>query len=112
MTHKARKGLPETEAGVDTHPNLLKELGMKVVSQGTAVIEEMTRRRWRLTTPDGMVTDHTTEKKAETFAGEWSDAHLAHTTKTIGVMQIDTRRKPRPLRTRSVPHWARHRRAR
>jgi hypothetical protein len=95
MTRKARKRLPEAEVDVEKYPNLLKELGIKVVSQGEAVIEEVTRRRWRLTTPNGMVTEHTTEKKAKKAADNWLDAQLEHTTKTIGVMGIDTRRKAR-----------------
>jgi hypothetical protein len=65
MTRRARKGLPETEAAVEKYSNLLKELGIKIVVQGKAVIEEVMRRRWRLTTPDGVVTEHTTEKKAK-----------------------------------------------
>jgi hypothetical protein len=109
MTRKARKGLPEGEAEVDKYPNLLKELGIKIVAQGVAVIEEVTRRRWRLRTPDGAVTEHTTEKKAENFAEEWSDAQLAHTTKTLGVIQIDTRRKARHPGTASAPHLRRQR---
>jgi hypothetical protein len=83
MTRKARTGLPETEAGVEQHPNLLKELGIKVVVQGEAVIEEVTRRRWRLTTHDGMITEHTTEKKAKKAADDWLDARLEHTTKVM-----------------------------
>jgi hypothetical protein len=104
MTRKARTGRPDRAARVDQHPNLLKELGIKVVSQGMAVIEEMTRRRWRLRTPDGVVTEHTTEKKAEKAADNWSDAQLEHTTKTIGVIGIDTRRKSRQPITGAAPH--------
>jgi hypothetical protein len=112
MTRKTRTGRPDRTARGDQHPNLLKELGITIVSQGVAVIEEVTRRRWRLRTPDGAVTDHTTEKKAEKAAGEWSDAHLEHPAKTVGVIQIDTRRKARHPRTASAPHRRRGRRRR
>jgi hypothetical protein len=104
MTRKARTGRPDRAARGDQHPNLLKELGIKVVSQGTAVIEEMTRRRWRLRTPDGVVTEHTTEKKAKEAVDKWLDAHIEDKRKTIGVIGIDTRRKSRHPITGATPH--------
>jgi hypothetical protein len=71
--------------------NLLDQWGFTVVSRGTAVIERVSARRWRLTTPDGYVSTHTSERKAKTAADDWLEGTIDAHGKEIACMGLDIR---------------------